>query len=76
MHHSDHFLITEAWRKVEQFQWEALRDQLLTLYREAKPGSWRYAVAQFLVDLALRLDPRLEPSLRPPTQAQACSKGL
>lgn len=68
---ADHFLITEAWRRVEQFQSEADREQLLAVYRESKVVPWRYSVAHFLIRLALLFDPGLEQRLQPLTQVRA-----
>lgn len=74
MKNSDFPLITEAWQKAEQFQSEAQRDQLVTLYRKPNPGSWRSSVAHFLVGLALRFDPSLRQSMQSLTRARACPK--
>lgn len=46
--YSDHFLITEAWRKAEQFQSEARSEQLLAHYRKSEASSWRYSLAHLL----------------------------
>lgn len=72
--HSDHPLITEAWRKAEQFRSEAEREQLLAPYRKFKAACWQYGVAHFLIRLALRVEPGLEQRLRPLTEARACLK--
>lgn len=74
MHQSDHFLITEAWRKFEALQQEARENQLLTHFRKTQPRPWRTSLARFLLRLAERLEPSLESSLQPPAQTRTGPK--
>lgn len=67
MRYADHFLITEAWRKVEAFERAAEREQLLNLYRASRTNPWRPRAARFLLRLAERLEPSLEPVARAST---------
>ncbi len=60
MKHSDHFLITEAWRKAEQFEQEVEKARVLKLHRMSKPSLLHYRSAQVLMWLAVRLDPSLK----------------
>ena len=68
---ADHFLITEAWRRVEQFQSEVDREQVLALYRKSQSVPWRYSVARFLIWLALQFDSGLGQGLQPLDETRA-----
>ena len=70
MRYSDHFLITEAWRRAEQFEREARCEQLLARYRKARTASWQRRLARLLVRLAGWLEP--QPKLPP---KEACTNG-
>ena len=61
MRQTDHFLITEAWRKVERFEAEVRSGRLLADYRRARTGLWRQRAARLLVTLARRLEPKPNP---------------
>ena len=61
MRHPDHPLITEAWRKVEQFEAEVHSGHLLADYQRARADLWRQRSARLLVNLARRLEPKPNP---------------
>ncbi len=58
---ADHFLITEAWHKVERFEAEVRSGHLLADYRSARALGWRQRSAHLLMNLARRLEPKPNP---------------
>ncbi len=61
MRYSDHPLITEAWRRAEQFEQEARQEGLLAQVQAANVVSWRHRAARLLVKLAGWLEPKPNP---------------
>lgn len=60
MKYPDVFLISEAWTKAERFEGEVQRQQLLALAPKAL--TWRYRLANLLLQSAVRLEPKLNPT--------------
>lgn len=58
MRYTDAFIITEAQRRAEAFEGEVQRAQLLAQRPRSK--SWRYYLAQWLLQSAVRLEPKLD----------------
>lgn len=72
MKHTDVSLVGEAWSKVERFERDMHREQLLAF--APKPSSWRYRFAKLLLGAAQRLEPELKP--RPAKDARPCDTAL
>ena len=72
MKYTDVSLVGEAWNKVERFERDIQREQLLAL--ASKPLSWRYRLAELLLRAAQRLEPELK--TRPAKDARPCDTAL
>ena len=72
MKHTDISPVNEAWSKVEHFERDIQREQLLAL--APKPLSWRYRLVELLLRAAQQLEPKLKP--RSAKDAQPCGAAL